>query len=300
MAIVASFLLPISACDRDQPDVRAVRKIFGASGTGQGEFSYPRGIAVSPVDGCVYVVDKTARIQRFSPDGDFQCIWQMPEWERGKPTGLSVDKQNRVWVPDTHYARVWAFDRDGHELLRFGSLGRGPGQFIFPTCVAIDRDGIIYVGEYGDNDRISKFTPDGRYLSSFADPDSGDAAVQRPTEMVFDENDVLWVADACHHRVCRFSRDGKLLSQIPLAGLDEISLNYPYGLFLEPGGTFVIADHGNNRIVRYAREGKQVATWGSPGRGPGQIIQPWDTARGLDGRIYVLDSWNNRVQMINW
>ena len=152
----------------------SVEVVFGGTGFGAGEFSYPRAIAVSPVDGCVFVVDKTARIQRFSADGAFECLWRMPEFKNGKPTGLYVDQENRVWVPDTHYARVICFDRDGGELFRFGSAGEGPGEFVFPTAVLVDPDGFIYVGEYGGNDRISKFDSDRKYLFSFADRSLGE------------------------------------------------------------------------------------------------------------------------------
>lgn len=292
--------MPLAGCHQEAADARAVRKVFGTTGLGPGEFSYPRAIAASPVDGRVFVVDKTARIQRFSPGGEYETGWRMPEWKNGKPTGLYIDNQNQVWVADTHYARVIVFDRDGRELLRFGSRGEGPGQFIFPTNITRDRGGVVYVGEYGGNDRISRFTPDGRFLSAFADKSSGPGWVERPTGMAFDEHDVLWVADACHHRICRYDSDGKFLSAFGAPGAGPDKLNYPYGLVLEPGDRLLVADRCNNRLVRYRRDGTLLGAWGSPGRAVGQLLQPWGVARAPDGRIYCLDSWNNRVQVINW
>src|SRR5262245_19658098 len=207
-------------------------------------------MAVSPVDGCLFVVDKTARIQRFSPDGEYQTGWQMPEWKNGKPTGLCVDKDNRVWAADTHYARVMVFNRDGKEQFRFGSLGEGPGQFTFPTDVAIDRDGYIYVGEYGGNDRINKFSPQHQYILSFADKRSGDGWIERPQGLVFDSEDTLWVTDACHHLICRYDRSGKFLKSFPISpggetptrtpSAEEEQLNYPYGIALEKAGTLLV------------------------------------------------------------
>jgi len=296
--ILGALFLP--GCHDDPLNKSSVKRVFGATGLGPGEFSYPRAIAVSPVDGCVFVVDKTARIQRFSPDGDYQHQWRMPEYRNGKPTGLYVDRDNRVFVADTHYSRVLVFDREGRELSRFGSHGEGPGQFVFPTNVTIDREGFIYVGEYGGNDRISKFSPQGAYLMSFADKQAGEAWVERPTGMVFDEQDVLWVADSCHHRICRFDRSGRFLSAFGSPGDGPDKLSYPYGLILEPGGTLLIADRCNNRLVRYYRDGRIAATWGGAGRAIGQLMQPWGVARSADGRVYCLDSWNNRVQVIDW
>src|SRR4051812_38729953 len=125
------FLLLAMGCHRESIANRPPEKIIGDQGLGPGQFVYPRAMATA-ADGTVFVVDKTARIQRFSPDGDYETGWQMPEWQAGKPTGLTVDSKNRVLVADTHYHRVMIFDRDGHELARFGGEGNGPGQFVFP------------------------------------------------------------------------------------------------------------------------------------------------------------------------
>ncbi|HVP12299.1 MAG TPA: SMP-30/gluconolactonase/LRE family protein [Phycisphaerae bacterium] len=302
LAVAAFLAILVSGCYREEPDVAAVEFVFGTTGLGTGEFSYPRAIAVSPVDGRIYVVDKspTARIQRFAPDGRYEHQWAMPDAVNGKPTGLCVDKKDHVWVADTHYHRVIVFDRDGRELMRFGEEGEGPGQFVFPTTVAIDRDSNAYVGEYGGNDRISKFSPDGKYLFSFADKSAGEGWVERPAGMVFDESGILWVTDACHHRICRYDRDGKFLSAFGSPGDGPENLNYPLGLAIERSGSILVADRLNNRIARYSREGKFLGSWGRPGRGRGQITQPWGVAVADSGLVYCLDSWNNRIQAIHW
>ncbi|OQZ06630.1 MAG: hypothetical protein B6D36_04030, partial [Planctomycetes bacterium UTPLA1] len=50
----------------------------------------------------------------------------------------------------------------------------------------------------------------------------------------------------------------------------------------------------------FQRDGKWLASWGTPGRAEGQIAQPWGVAVSASGGIYCLDSWNNRVQLIDW
>lgn len=300
LALWATTLALSAACDIRDPNAAAVDFTFGSTGLGPGQFSYPRAIAVSPKDGRVFVVDKTARIQRFSPEGEYEHQWRMPEFANGKPVGLLVDDRGRVWVPDTHYSRVIVYNAEGSELFRFGEYGEGPGQFVFPTAIALDAQGNIYVGEYGGNDRISKFTPDRRYVFSFANAASGEGAVARPTQILFDENQIIWVSDACHHRIARYDKSGKFISAFGSLGSGDGQLMYPYGMALEPSGTLVVVDQGNNRLVRFDRQGKFLAKWGGPGRAIGEMRKPWDLARGLDGRIYALDSWNNRVQVLDW
>ncbi|MFO0973918.1 MAG: hypothetical protein U1A27_10835 [Phycisphaerae bacterium] len=306
-ALVALVALAMcgAGCDRAEPrDDERVVAVFGETGLGFGQFSYPRGLTVSPVDGCIFVVDKTARIQRFSPEGKYESGWRMPEWENGKPTGIKCDASGRLWVADTHYHRVIVYDREGVEQFRFGRRGEGKGEFIFPTCVAWDASGAIYVGEYGGNDRISKFTGGSapQYEMSFGTRDAGAASLERPTAIEVDAQGTLWVADGCHHRVCRFSAAGKFLGAIGTAGHGPGELDYAYDLALERGEPLrmVVTDHGNNRVQELDAAGHALRTWGTVGRARGQVTQPWKAQFDRAGRLLVLDSWNNRVQVLKW
>ena len=296
-ASAALLLAVVASCGERGLGGRRPDTIFGDRGLGPGQFVYPRALATAP-DGCVFVVDKSARIQRFSPEGEFETGWQMPEWEAGKPTGLTVDDRGRVLVADTHYHRVLIFDRDGHELARFGSLGEAPGEFMYPTAVAVDREGWLYVSEYGGNDRITRFTPDFEPIESFGGQDAGESALLRPQAMTFDAQGTLWVADACHHRICRFSRTGELLGSFGRPGRGPGQLQYPYDLAIADDGTLLVCEYGNNRVQRFDLGGCSLGLWGEPGRKPGQLAYPWGVALGVNGWLYVLDSGNDRVQVL--
>lgn len=293
---VALCVLVLTGClGRGDPPAMP-EKIIGELGLGPGQFSKPRAIAAAP-DGRIFVIDMTARVQRFSPDGEFELLWQMPEWEAGRPTGVDVDAHGRVLVADTHYHRVMIFDRDGNELGRFGSIGEGPGEFILTTGVAVDARGRLYVGEYGGNDRISCFSPGFEFLYSFGGLDAGNASLLRPQSLVVDEDGTLWVADAIHHRICRFSPEGELLFTFGSPGSGPGELRYPYDVALGPDGRLLVCEFGNNRIQWFDREGNSLGMWGETGRAPGQLAQPWSIAVGKGGRVYVVDSLGHRVQM---
>jgi len=291
------FWICLSGCAQRGNDSSCVVGVFGETGFGKGEFSYPRAIAISPSGG-VYVADKTGRIQRFDAAGRWQMQWFMPEYQNGKPTGITVDRHGRLFAADTHYNRVIVFDPDGREIGRFGAAGRGAGQFELPTDVAVDSEGFVYVGEYGGNDRISKFTPDWRFVCSFGGPDSGAAALSRPTGLVLDERQELWVADACNHRVCRFDRSGRLLGSFGSLGKGVGQLCYPYDIACLADGTLLVCEYGNSRLQRFDRSGRSLGTWGTAGRRVGQLASPWGVAVGPAGRLYVIDSGNNRIQIV--
>jgi len=88
-------------------------QIWLDTGTGPCQVVYPRGIAYSPKDDTIFVVDRMARVQHLDHEGKFLNDWSMPERQNGKPVGLSVGPDENVYVPDTHYFRVIVYTPDG-------------------------------------------------------------------------------------------------------------------------------------------------------------------------------------------
>ena len=62
--------------------------VWGRRGVSEGMFEKPRAAAISPEDE-IFIVDMTARIQVFDLDGNFLRAWQIPEFYKGRPSGLS-------------------------------------------------------------------------------------------------------------------------------------------------------------------------------------------------------------------
>ena len=68
-------------------------------------------------------------------------------------------------MADTHYYRVLVYSPEGKLLDTLGGkLGQKPGEFGFVTSAVQDRQGNYYVSEYGDYDRIQKFSPQRRFI----------------------------------------------------------------------------------------------------------------------------------------
>ena len=278
----------------DKPDVVGA---FGSTGSGPGEFLYPRALELAH-DGSLLVIDKTGRIQRL--DGDGQCldILQMPLIDAGKPTGISLHRDGRLFVADTHYHRVAIFSPEGALLGEFGKYGTADGCFIYPTDVAFATDGRVFVSEYGGNDRISAFTSDGDFLFSFGSPGSAEGQFARPSALCVDpQRERLYVADACNHRIGVYNLEGQLLSYIGSAGRGPGQLRYPYDLALMADGTIVVCEYGNNRIQLFSPEAESLAVYGQAGRQLGQLAFPWAVSVDARRRAYVVDAGNNRIQI---
>jgi sugar lactone lactonase YvrE len=298
-------LLLAAGCDRLAPattpeaaDVKRLTAVWGQRGLCDGELQKPRAITIDR-DDHLYIVDMTARIQVFTTTGEFLRKWQTPVHDNGKPTGLSIGRDGNVLVADTHYFRVLVYSPEGKLLKTMGGTrGQKPGEFGFVTSAVQDRRGNFYVSEYGDYDRVQKFSPAGHFIRQWGGHGDEPGQFARPQQLVFDEKDDLWVTDSCNHRIQIFNTDGKLLRIWGKQGRGPGQLYYPYGLALGPKDTVYICEYGNSRVQQFTRDGRSLACWGSEGRQPGQLFNPWALVRDSRGILHVLDTNNHRVQSV--
>lgn len=298
--LIAPFLVALSlaGCDTDQTTSGHLLAIWGRRGISDGRLQKPRAMAIDDQDR-LYLVDMTARIQVFTASGEFLHGWQTLDHEAGRPTGLSIGRDGNVLVADTHYYRMLIYSPDGKLLKTIGGTrGPGPGEFGLVTDAVQDRQGSYYISEYGEYDRIQKFTADGQFLLQWGGHGSEPGQFLRPQSIALDEEDRLWVADAGNHRIQVFDSQGKLLQCWGTEGSAPGELYFPYSLVLAPGSTLYVCEYGNHRIQKFTRDGRSLGCWGTHGRGEGQLHNPWALVRDSRGRIYVLDTNNHRVQVV--
>jgi DNA-binding beta-propeller fold protein YncE len=261
---------------------------IGGPGSEAGRFATPRASAWDP-RGYLYVVDKTARIQKFDGTGKFLLSWSTPESEKGRPTGMLVDSRGEIWIADTHYHRVLHYNSEGALLSEFGSEGNGPGQFQYPTGIAIGADGLIFVSEYGGNDRIQVFTRDGNIVRSWGSYGEAPGQFERPQGIAI-AGDRLYVADAANHRIQVFSLGGSFLSSWG-------DVKYPYSVSPDGDGNVLVAEYGRHRVTKFSPDGRRLASAGGPGTGPAELNTPWSAIPIGGDRIAIVDSGNHRVQL---
>jgi DNA-binding beta-propeller fold protein YncE len=278
-------------------------KTFGRRGTSPGRLQKPRAIAVDAQNE-LYIVDMTARIQVFDQQGNYLRGWQTPESENGRPSGLSIGRDGNVLVADTHYFRVLTYTPQG-ELLADktlgGTLGQAPGEFGLVTDAVQDSQGNYYVAEYGEYDRIQKFSPAGEFLLQWGGHGEELGQFIRPQNLAVDEHDHIWVADACNHRIQVFDatgREAQIVRHWGVEGNAPGQLKYPYDLTLDDDGHVYVCEFGNHRIQKFTLDGELLGWWGNIGRDPGQLHNPWGLVRNSRGRLYVLDTYNHRVQIL--
>ena len=280
-----------------------LEKVWGRRGISPGRLQKPRAMAIDQDDN-LYIVDMTARIQVFDREGNFLRHWQTPVSDNGRPTGMSFDNDGNLAVADTHYYRVLFYSQDGtllEDRTLGGNFGHGPGEFGLVTDVVQDSQGNYYVAEYGEYDRIQKFSHDGQFLLQWGGHGNEIGQFVRPKNLAIDENDLVWVADACNHRIQVFNATGdeaKLVKCWGHEGEELGKLRYPYDLILDGRGHVYICEYGNHRIQKFTLDGESLGAWGVNGRSEGELHNPWALVRDSQGRIHVLDTYNHRIQRV--
>jgi len=138
----------------------------GISGSGDGQFDAPFGIAVDSMKN-IYVADLgNNRIQVFNSAGIFLFEFGSLGGGDGQfddPSGIAVDSMKNIYVADFGNHRIQVFNSAGNFLFEFGSLGGGDGQFFLPSGIAVDSMKNIYVADFGNN-RIQVFDSAGSFL----------------------------------------------------------------------------------------------------------------------------------------
>jgi hypothetical protein len=277
--------------------------VWGKRGVVNGDLVKPRAAAIDSQDR-LYLVDWTARIQVFDRDGKYLGpTWTPPDYRNGRPSGLSIDRDGNLLVSDSHYHCLRIYSPEG-KLLRTlgGEGGTKPGQLGYVSDAVQDQDGFFYVGEFGDNQRISKFNNEGKFLHCWGAPGSEPGQFARIRALALGPDGNLYVADAGNHRIQVFTRTGDLVRVWGTPGSEPGELSYPHDLAFSSGRQpfLYVVERGNHRVQKFTPEGKSLGCWGGPGREPGRLCGPWALVVDSRGRVHVVDSENDRVQRIDF
>ena len=187
---------------------------------------------------------------------------------------------------------------DEHYITEFGSWGEGDGQFVWPTAIALDSQGNVYVADELLN-RISVYTRDGEFIRKWGKAGSGNGELDKPAGLAISEDGTLYLTDSRNHRVQKFTPDGKYLGKFGSFGSGPGQLNMPWGIALDKDGLVYVADWRNDRIQVFTPDGQWQSSFGRSGSGIGEFNRPNSVAVDKDGIIYVADWLNDRVQILN-
>ena len=165
----------------------------------------------------------------------------------------------------------------------------------YPSSVAMDANGAIYVLQRGENaDPVLVVNRDGKIIRSW-----GKGMYKIPHSIRIDSDGNIWTVDSSSSMVLKFTPEGRKLMEISV-GEQPAGRTGAIGttdIAFGPNGRLFISDgYGNARILEYNSKGQRVKQWGRAGTGPGEFRQPHGIAVDDRGVIYVADRRNARLQ----
>ena len=184
------------------------------------------------------------------------------------------------------------------------------------SAVAVDHKGNIWVADRcGANDckgsklePVMEFDKDGKFIKAF-----GAGKMLFPHGIFIDKDDHIWIADGhvgngIGDDVIEFDQNGKMLKILGKPGVSgngPDTFHEPNAVLIAPNGNIFVADGhepgpGHNaRVVKLDPNGKFIMQWGTHGTGRGQFEMPHSLAMDSQGRLFVADRGNNRVQIFD-
>jgi DNA-binding beta-propeller fold protein YncE len=211
--------------------------------------------AIEPApDGSIYVIHRCfanscanrpeAPILKYNAAGKLLASWGAKMFIF--PHGATVDRDGNLWVTDARGDngighQVFKFSSDGKVLMtlgRAGVSGSTPDLFDQPTDVVVAPNGDIFVTDShrnGRNNRVVRFTKDGKYVKEWGKKGSGRGEISEPHTIAMDSRGRLFVGDRENNRIQIFDQDGRYLDEWRHFGR-------PSGIFITKDDTIYVAD----------------------------------------------------------
>lgn len=183
-----------------------------------------------------------------------------------------------------------------------------------PMAVASLASRDFLVLDLGDGNgalRIQQFDSEGglRRVLHRSDGTSQAETALIPVALTVDGQAHMFVSDMDSSAIKEYDSEGAWVASYGQEGMSEGEMNSPRGIAADTAGSIYVADSGNNRIVCWS-EGKQQLVaginrldeeqgWLQSGDGPGEFDDPQGLALGDDGYIFVADTNNHRIQILD-
>ena len=215
------------------------------------------------------------------------------------PYGVAIDSEGCVYVAELINCKVHKFSKDGEIIKAVGgecgdSGDNGDsGRVAFPAGIKISRNDHIYICD-DMSQKVLVFDKNLDFLFSFGEMGDKPGQFQSPSDVAFDSDGNVFVADTKRERIMKFSPRGEFELEFEMKGQSsELEL----GICVSNSGQMYVSDFWNHRVVVFNTAGEFVTAFGKKGSAPGEFDMPAGIAVDEDGYVYVCDQRNSRVQV---
>ncbi|CAH1263906.1 TRIM3 [Branchiostoma lanceolatum] len=239
--------------------------------------------------------------------------------------GVVVSADKEIFVTDLSNKRVQVFNMNGDFVRLFPTVVPNDGE-MFPSDVAIDKDGLLWVVGKSSVTRlvtVVRYTRGGQPMTTFSVPQRTSfakiAVDIRHNTIIVEANDEIFhfrLDGSFHGRFQKregyismgyialdkenrnllvtdyavhvYNHSGHWLFKFGTHGVSEGQLRTPRGICVDTSGHVIVANSKNRRVDMFTSRGEFVRTVVT-------IADPWDLALGPDGELVVTNVHNNSV-----
>jgi sugar lactone lactonase YvrE len=215
---------------------------------------HPFGLATD-AQGNLYVADEMDKVVWvYLPTGGF--LRQIGRGLLDRPTGIAIDRRREILYVseggrvDNGRHQIEVFSLAGEHLNTIGKRGTGPGEFNFPSYLAVSEDGTLFVSDTL-NFRIQKFDREGNLLGFFGSSGSSVGGFNKIKGLAFDNAGLLHVADSANSFVQIYNSRQQLLLPYGGPGAVDGLMASPTGIAIDSRNTIYVSDLTADRISQY-------------------------------------------------
>ena len=211
-----------------------------------------RGIAVSPVNGNIFVSDcGNSQIHVFDVEKrHVRTFGQCGEGEGqlSKQQGIAISANGQVYVANQNNCCVSVFREDGTFLRTIGQ-----GKLLYPWDVFAHSSGLVCVVD-SNNHRIAVFSQEGKLVRTIGSQGIGKEQFKYPSGVAVSPDDQhLYAIDRDNHRIQVISLGGQYVREFGTG-----QLKCPHGITVTSDGSVLVADKDNNCVAIFDKKGELV------------------------------------------
>jgi DNA-binding beta-propeller fold protein YncE len=214
---------------------------------GAGRLRIPLALATS-ADGRLFVSDLASdRVFVFSDGRNIGALGQ--EGKFISVSGIAIDDERKlIYVCDSNKHNVFVYSlEDYSELRTLGERGHDEGNFNFPTNIALDSSGNLYVVDTG-NFRVQIFDHEGNLVRTFGQLGDLPGTFTRPKGIALDSEDNIYVVDAAFQNVQIWNKEGQYLMAFGEGGEDPGQFSLPAGMAIDHEDKIYVVEQISRRV----------------------------------------------------